>query len=289
MLIIEYLSRKLVIIKDMLKLILFASLLIAVASGCTGSSTESPAISEVSSNSEPYLDISSADARGFGGDSYSNSYGSSSQSTGIFVNGSGKISVKPDLGIINLGVSKTDKTVSRARKAAGTAMNAVMNAVKKSGVADNDIKTQHFGIQPEYRWTQNKQEFLGYKVTNNISVKVRNLDNVGDLIDEVANAGGDLIRLTGISFTVEDANQLAVKARELAVQDAITKAKQFASLTDVTLGKLIYISETGSNTPIPMVKAAGIAFSEAADISSSPISEGEVEIVIRIQAVFGIV
>lgn len=273
-------------IKDKLKLILFASLLIAVASGCTGdSSSESP----VPGSSEPYLDISSADARSFGEGSYSNSYGSSSQSTGIFVNGSGKISVEPDLGIINLGVSKTDKTVSRARKAAAAAMNAVMKAVKKSGIADNDIKTQHFGIQPEYRWTQNKQEFLGYKVTNNISVKVRDLDNIGDLIDEVADAGGDLIRLNGISFTIEDPNQLAIKARELAVQDAITKAKQFASLTDVTLGKLIYISETGSNTPIPMVKAAGMAFSEAADISSSPISEGEVEIIIRIQAVFGIV
>ena len=277
-------------IKDITKLILFASVLIALVSGCTGdSSSESQSVGEKPGVSEPYLDISSADARSFGGESYSNNYGASNQSTGIFVNGSGKISVEPDLGIINLGVSKTDKTVSRARKAAAIAMNAVMKAVKKSGVADKDIKTQHFGIQPEYRWTQNKQEFVGYKVTNNISVKVRDLDNIGGLIDEVADAGGDLIRLNGISFTIEDTNQLAIEARELAVKDAIAKAKQFASLTDVTLGKLIYITETGSNTPIPMLKTAGMAFSEAGDISSSPISEGEVEIIIRVQAVFGIV
>ena len=277
-------------IKDITKLILFASVLIALVSGCTGdSSSESPSVGEKPGVSEPYLDISSADARSFGGESYSNNYGASNQSTGIFVNGSGKISVEPDLGIINLGVSKTDKTVSRARKAAAIAMNAVMKAVKKSGVADKDIKTQHFGIQPEYRWTQNKQEFVGYKVTNNISVKVRDLDNIGGLIDEVADAGGDLIRLNGINFTIEDTNQLAIEARELAVKDAIAKAKQFASLTDVTLGKLIYITETGSNTPIPMLKTAGMAFSEAGDISTSPISEGEVEIIIRVQAVFGIV
>ena len=277
-------------IKDITKLILFASVLIALVSGCTGdSSSESQSVGEKPGVSEPYLDISSADARSFGGESYSNNYGASNQSTGIFVNGSGKISVEPDLGIINLGVSKTDKTVSRARKAAAIAMNAVMKAVKKSGVADKDIKTQHFGIQPEYRWTQNKQEFVGYKVTNNISVKVRDLDNIGGLIDEVADAGGDLIRLNGISFTIEDTNQLAIEARELAVKDAIAKAKQFASLTDVTLGKLIYITETGSNTPIPMLKTAGMAFSEAGDISTSPISEGEVEIIIRVQAVFGIV
>ena len=279
-------------VKDMikLKLIFFASLFIILASGCTSdSSSESPSAGENPGASEPYLDISSADARSFGGESYSNNYGTSNQSTGIFVNGSGKISVEPDLGIINLGVSKTDKTVSKARKAAAVAMNAVMKAVKKSGVAEKDIKTQHFGIQPEYRWTQNKQEFVGYKVSNNISVKVRDLDNIGGLIDEVADAGGDLIRLNGISFTIEDTNQLAIEARELAVKDAIAKAKQFASLTDVTLGKLIYITETGSNTPIPMLKTAGMAFSEAGDISSSPISEGEVEIVIRVQAVFGIV
>ena len=121
-----------------------------------------------------------------------------------------------------------------------------------------------------------------------MDVKIRDLEAMGSLVDQVATAGGDLTRINSIRFTVGDTQQFASQAREAAVKQAIEKATQFAQLTGVTLGNLVYIAETGANVPV----MRDFAFEEravaAAVAPSTPVSPGEMDITVTVQAVFNI-
>ncbi len=213
------------------------------------------------------------------------------QQAGIWVGGSGRVVVTPDLALLSLGVEARASTVREAREDAATAMTEVMAVLAGSGVEEQDIRTQYFNIQPEYTWneTDRKQEIIGYRVTNTVSVKVRDLEGLGSLIDQVADAGGDLVRMNNISFTVEHPGQFASQAREAAVEDAMAKAQQFADLTGVTLGKLVYIAESGGNVPVVKDYArAEMAMDSAVAAPPTPISQGDMDIIVYVQAVFGI-
>ena len=212
------------------------------------------------------------------------------QQSCIWVGGSGKVVVTPDLALLSLGVEARAATVQEARDDAATAMDRVMAVLIGSGIEEKDIRTQFFNIQPEYTWneTTRKQEIVGYRVTNIVSVKVRDLEGVGVLIDQVADAGGDLVRISNISFTVEHPEQYAAQARKAAVQDVMVKAKQFADLTGVTLGKLVYIAESGGNIPVVQYAEARADFAETVAAPSTSVSPGETSITITVQAVFSI-
>ena len=131
---------------------------------------------------------------------------------------------------------------------------------------------------------ERQQVITGYQVTNQLTVKVRDLDAVGGTIDEVTEAGGDLIRLQGINFTIEDNEALQVQARAAAVADLMDKASQFATLTQTQLGKLLFITETGGFTPVPVFAERAFAVSA----SPTPIMAGELSVEVTVQAVFAI-
>ena len=111
---------------------------------------------------------------------------------------------------------------------------------------------------------------------------------MGTLIDQVATAGGDLTRINSIRFTVEDTDQFATQAREAAVKQAMEKAQQFAQLTGTTLGKLAYIAEVGANVPVVRDFAFEERVAAASAAAPTPISQGEMDITVTVQAVFAI-
>ena len=214
-----------------------------------------------------------------------------SQQAGIWVGGSGRVVVTPDLALLSLGVEARAATVQQARNDAAGAMTQIMAVLTDSGIKDEDIRTQHFNIQPEYVWNdfEKRQEITGYRVTNTVSVKVRDLEGVGVLIDQVADAGGDLVRINSISFTIKHPEQFASQAREAAVMDAMAKARQFADLTGVTLGKLVYIAESGGSVPVVRgFSDTRMEMAPAAAAPPTPISLGEMDVTVVVQAVFSI-
>ena len=166
------------------------------------------------------------------------------QDAGIWVNGVGSVSAAPDLVEMNLGVVATADTVSEARQSAAEAMTAVIGYLVGSGVATSDIRTQHISIQPQYDWQERIEEGIrrservltGYQVSNTVQVLVREMDRTSELLDGAVVAGGDLIRVNGITFTIEDTSELAKQAREMAVEDALTRAVELAAYSGVTLG-----------------------------------------------------
>jgi uncharacterized protein YggE len=213
----------------------------------------------------------------------------SNQQEGIWVTGTGKVSVTPDLATLSLGIQAQEPSVAQAQTEASQAMNSVISALKTQGIADKDIQTQRFSIQQVTRYDQTTQQqvVVGYQVTNIVTAKIRNLDGVGTIIDAVAQAGGDLARINGLSFSVEDPTQYYGEARTKAVQDAQQTASQLASLNKVKLGNPTYISEGTLSVPPPI--SASIAVPSPAPLPETPISPGETEITLTVQVAYEIV
>ncbi|MDD5190460.1 MAG: SIMPL domain-containing protein [Dehalococcoidales bacterium] len=176
---------------------------------------------------------------------------SANQQQGIAVTGEGKVAVTPDLATLQLGVTTQAKTVADAQAQATAAMNKVMNSLTGNGIAAKDIQTSNYNISEVTQWnpTTQKSETTGYQVTNNVTVKVRELTKVGKIIDDVVTAGGDLTRVNSINFSVEDPTQYYDQARTLAVAQAVKKAESMAKLAGVKLGKLLFITESSSYVP----------------------------------------
>ena len=214
--------------------------------------------------------------------------------TGILVSGEGRVSVEPDLAIVNIGVEAQAETVAEARADAAGAMFSVVAAVKGRGLSDADIQTTSFNIWPQYQYEEierdgrrvNRQVLVGYTVSNSAAIKVRDLSALGPIIDEVAEAGGDFTRINGVSFTVEDTKPFMNDLREAAFKEAEAKAGQLADLAGVELGQAMFISE---GVATPDVVRSDLAFrAMAMESSATPISAGETELRLTISALFGI-
>jgi uncharacterized protein len=215
----------------------------------------------------------------------------SNQQTGISVNGQGKVTVTPDIATVNLGVSAQASKVAEAQSQAASAMDKVIAALTSNGVAKNDIRTQYFNIQQMTRWDDKSQQSVptGYTVSNMVTVKIRAIDKTGPIIDAVAGAGGDYIRVNGISFSVDKPEQYYAQAREKAVLDAKSKAEQLASLARITLGKATYVSESTYTPYTPYYENyKSVDMAAGGSIPATSISAGETDITMNVQIIFSI-
>lgn len=135
-------------------------------------------------------------------------------------------------------------------------------------------------------FVEREQVILGYNVTNQLSVKVRELASIGPIIDNVTEAGGDLIRFQGVNFTIEDTKDLQDQARVAAVQDLMAKAGQIADLAGVELGNLVFITDTSGPMVSRIVRQARVEFAAAG--APTPIQVGELNVTVSLQAAFNI-
>ena len=208
------------------------------------------------------------------------------QQTGIWVTGQGETVVVPDLALLSLGIEAQADTVSEAQGQAIEAMDRVMEALRDNGVGEKDIQTQRFSIYPVTKWIrdEDEEEITGYRVTNIVLAKIREVDEAGAIIDAVAQAGGDYTRIQGISFTIDDPAPYYEEARTKALEDAENKAEQLADLAGVRLGKPTYISEGAIYQP-PISREDMAAVPGAV----TPISPGELEITLNVQVAYAIV
>ncbi|MBI2908296.1 MAG: SIMPL domain-containing protein [Chloroflexi bacterium] len=205
--------------------------------------------------------------------------------TGISVSGEGKVTAAPDVATFTVGIESRAKAVADAQGRAATAMDVVMNSLTGNGVDKKDIRTQVFNIRQDRRVDRNTGvETIDYVVTNTVTAKLRKIADVGKIIDAAVKAGGELARVQGISFTVDDPTPFVTQAREKAMADAKAKADQLARLSGVTLGKPVSISESGGAVPPPRPLALpAMAEGARAPAPETPISPGEMEIRASVQ------
>lgn len=214
----------------------------------------------------------------------------SNQQEGIWVSGQGKVTAVPDIAILQLGIEAQATSVAGAKTQADEAMDKVQKALTENGIADEDIQTQYFNIYRVTKWDRDTDEeiVVGYRVTNMVKAKIRDIDKAGTIIDAVAEAGGDLTRIDNISFTIDDPSAYYEEAREKAMDEVKVKAEQLAELAGVILDKPTYISE---GIQYPPIQRSYIEYEEAmvvpAEVGTS-ISPGELEITLTVQVVYGI-
>jgi uncharacterized protein YggE len=213
----------------------------------------------------------------------------SQQNIGLWVNGEGKASGVPDVAILSLGVDVQQNTVSSAQRDAADAMDKIIKALKGKGIADKDIQTQQYSIQMVKRWIEkeNREEIIGYRITNTVSAKIRKVTEAGNIIDSIAAAGGNATRINDISFSVDDPTPYYNEARDKAIANAMAKAKQIASAAGVKLGKPNYINESVAYVPQPMVRNYMKA-DAAAPSAPTPINAGELQFQVNVQIVYSL-
>ena len=199
--------------------------------------------------------------------------------------GHGEVRAAPDLGLVTIGVLSQGDTAADALKANTAAMQAVFAALKDAAIAEKDIQTSNFTVQPRYDYNNNNQppRLAGYDVSNNVTVAVRKLDSLGAVLDKVVSAGSN--QINGILFQVSKPEAAMDEARKLAVADAARKAKVYAAASAVGLGDIVSISEGGGNPPPIVMQAKMIRAEGAADV---PIAQGEQAISVDVNIVWEI-
>lgn len=194
----------------------------------------------------------------------------------IMVSGEGEAAIAPDMAVISLAVMRDAETAGEALSANSAAMAEVLADLRAQGIADKDLQTTDFSIQPKYKQetrtdgTYEAPVIVGYTVSNGLTVRVRDLAKLGEIIDRSVklgvNQGG------GISFTNDDPEAAVEAARKQAVEKAAAKAKTLTEAAGVKLGRVVEISENFAR-PMPQVYAAA-PMAKMAD-ESVPIASGE--------------
>lgn len=172
----------------------------------------------------------------------------------ITVTGEATVSVAPDNANIRLGVTSQGKNAREASEANARQMTNVLAAIKEAGVADRDVQTSRLSLQPQYEQGKaGPARLLGFQVTNQITIRIREIDKFPGILDRAIAAGAN--EMSGIEFVVSEQSKLLDQARDDAVADARRKAGLYAKAAGVKLGPVTSITEEGSSPPRPVVQA----------------------------------
>lgn len=205
----------------------------------------------------------------------------------ITVAGVGDASAVPDIAVISIGVEVMERSVADARQLAAEAAAAVLDSLKANGVAQKDIRTTGLQLHPQYDYSRDAApKIMGYIANHQLSVKVRAMDTLSQVIDGAVLAGGDAARLQGVSFEVDNPAQLLATARRNAIEDARLRAETYAAAADVAVGKVLAISEIEEREPAPRMMMAARA--ESMKMADTPVQPGESTLSVRVIVRFGL-
>lgn len=204
----------------------------------------------------------------------------------ITMTGVGDVRGAPGNATISTGVVTEDRTAAAALAANTKAMATALARLKDLGIASRDLQTSNFSIQPRYFHNPKSQQpprIVGYTVSNQLTVVIRDLSNLGRVLDEVVRNGAN--QISGPSFGFENPEKLRDIARARAAADAWRKAKLYAGALQIELGPVVSVTESAGFSPQPMMRSARMAMAEAADV---PVEAGEVGLTAKVNIVWEI-
>lgn len=195
----------------------------------------------------------------------------------ISVTGDGSAVAIPDVASFSFSVTEKAKTVDEAQAMATKKINEALKVVKESGVSDKDIETISYNINPHYEYQTysctatycpSKSVLTGYEVSQTIGVKVRKLADAGKLFSVIGSAG--VSNINGLTFSVDDMDNVKAIAREKAIQEAQAKAEILAKQLGVTLSRVSGFYENDSSYPRPMYGMGGAMEVSSVKVADSP-------------------
>jgi uncharacterized protein YggE len=191
-----------------------------------------------------------------------------SETPAISVTGEAMISVPPDQAQVEAGVTSNGKTAREASEANNVTMGQVLLALKAAGIDGKDIQTSRLSLQPQSAPNHSTNAIVGYRASNQVTVRLRDVTKVASTIDLLVGAGAN--EIGGINFMVSQASKLLDDAREQAVADARRKAEIYAKAAGVALGAPLSIAEEGAPAPVFRGKMALAPMAAA-----TPVAQGE--------------
>ncbi len=211
----------------------------------------------------------------------------------ITVEGAGEVYIKPDTAVVVFSVTNEAETVAEAVAANSRRMNEVISSVKSQGVAANDLKTIGFNLYPRYEYyeeegfirPEGKRALVGYEVIQRLQVKIRDMEKIGVVIQQAADAGAN--QVGSLSFIIDDEEQYKEEARSLAIEEAENKAEKLATELGIKLRGIKSFSEALSGISGAIYRADALALESS--VSPAPsIETGENKIEVRVNIVYKI-
>jgi uncharacterized protein YggE len=209
----------------------------------------------------------------------------SAPANSITVNGIGRANGAPDIANVQLGVDIANSDIGQAVGEANQTMDAVVEALKGMGVADEDLQTMGFNVWTEDVYDPATGQSTGekrYHVSNQLQVIVRDLSSIENLLDTALAAGAN--NVNGLTFSIDNTTALVKDARAKAVADAQARAEDLAAQMGVTLGDPISATEVTSSDPIPVAQATGLGGGGGGPV----ISQGQLSVVVQVSTTYSI-
>ncbi len=216
----------------------------------------------------------------------------------ISVTGEAEVLATPNIAVFTVSVNKEAQTAKEAKNKAAKAINDIISSLKSEGVEEKDIKTLNYNLYPQYEWKRDcnlstydycdsKRVQTGYRVSQTIKVKVRDIQKAGDILSKVAELQVD--NISSLSFEVENKKELERQARSEAIENAKKEAARLAKDLGVDLVRIVSFTEQ-SNQPIAFMARTKklTAFDEVADAVIPELPTGESKIKSTVTLVFEI-
>jgi uncharacterized protein YggE len=204
------------------------------------------------------------------------------------VTGSGTVYAKADIANLEVGLKTgTKKTAAEATQESTVKMNEIIQELKKLNIDEKDIKTTSYNLSPVYNWTDKTgQQLVGYELSQNLTLKIRDLTKIGDIIAKTTEKGAN--QIGNINFTIDDEYSLKNQARELAIEKAKEKALLIATQSGMKLGEVKSVYENSDPVVSPMAYSnAKMDLGGGSETITSPeIQSGQNEIKVDVTLVY---
>ena len=201
----------------------------------------------------------------------------------FMVEGTGRVSVTPDIARVNIGVEESGASLKQVQDSVNKKSQNIVSELKKLGIAEKDIKTTSYNVYPDYNYRSDPATITGYRVATRYQVTIRDFESVNDVLVLTAGTGANVAG--NISFDISDEikNEKLQEAREEAVNEAKDKAQGLAKAAGISLGKIINVSESQNGIPyrdyLSPVGGGGLAEEQ---ITQPDIQPGETELLLTV-------
>ena len=199
----------------------------------------------------------------------------------VTADGTGKVTAVPDLAVMTFGATAQSENAKTALNQASKTATSITSALKKSGIAEEDIQTQNVSVYPQYETKGDRPDITGYQANVSVTAKIRDIGKLGDIIGAASDAGAD--NIGGPTFTLDDESPVRDDAIAKAVENARSRAEAMAKAAGKSVGDVLSMSSSAVNVPVPLY---GAEVARDAAKAGVPIEPGTLDITADVTVVF---
>jgi uncharacterized protein YggE len=204
----------------------------------------------------------------------------------VVATGESELKVAPDQAWLIVGVESRDAKGPEARRLGATAMTSIMAKLKSTGLPADAIQTIGFSLHPEYDYVNGRQRMKGFVVSNQVQVRIDDVNAVADVLDAVGSLtlpASSTATIGNLRFDLKNRAGVEREALTLAVRDARSRAEAMAAGAGMSVGRILRIDEGGAQPPAPKYEMQQMSMARAVDaMVATPIAPSDIEVRARV-------